>query len=177
MPKEQLRLLPPSLTIGSVTVTIEHLPGHTHGHVHMHIQPDDVLLVGDHLAGEGSVWIGPPDGHLDDYLAALDAIIASGAQIAAPGHGDPLAPAADAALRLKSHRLAREAQIIECLRDNAQSQNDLVATLYGGTIPDEAMWVARRTVQGHLQRLIGLGQIVRTWDAGRQEFIYQTVTN
>lgn len=167
----RLHQMPASFQIGEVTVTVQHLPGHTHGHVHLRVEPDSVLLVGDHLAGSGSVWVGPPDGHLSDYLAALDAIISAGCEMAAPGHGEMLVPAADAALRLKQRRLLREEQIANLLRQSL-TQHELVDTLYGDTVPPQARWVAERTVQGHLQRLIELGRIERQWQPTRHCFTY-----
>lgn len=171
---ETLIPMQPTYHFGDVTVQVKHLPGHTHGHVHLRVEPDGVILVGDHLAGTGSVWIGPPDGHLNDYLKALDDIVSSGCRMAAPGHGDPLVPASDAAIRLKERRLMREQQIIELL-EQTMTQADIVDTLYGDTVPEAARWVAARTVQGHLQRLIESGQVTRVWNPEELCFSYSAV--
>ena len=159
---------PPTLTVGRLTVHVDHSPGHTRGHVHLRIPADSVILVGDHLAGDGSVWIGPPDGDMELYYRALDNIVTSGCKVAGPGHGPVLHDAPQAAVALKQRRLAREQQVFELVRNGIGTVDDIVSTLYLGNIPESAQWVARRTVLAHLERLMHLGHVKR--DAASAEW-------
>jgi ribonuclease/clavin/mitogillin len=162
---------PDHLSLAGLDIAVDHAPGHTHGHVHVRIPADDLILVGDHLSGAGTVWIGPPDGHLETYLHALDAIAASGCRLAGPGHGGILTDASAAAQAMKQRRLRREAKVIELLRQQPRSLQELTETMYGGSIPAGAMTVAKRTLRAHLQRLLDLRQVTRHYVDGR--FIYE----
>lgn len=156
-PHARVSQMPQSISVGQVTVDIEHAPGHTKGHVHFLVRPDNVILVGDHLAGDGSVWIGPPDGHMASYFRALDAIALSGCTIAGPGHGQALPDAAKAARTLRSRREAREAEVLSAIHNGSKSPEELVALLYHNTIPDGARLVAAKTMEAHLIHLTEQG--------------------
>jgi ribonuclease/clavin/mitogillin len=163
---------PPALSCAGIALHLRHCPGHTHGHLHVEIPGEDVILVGDHLAGQGSVWIGPPDGHMASYFDALDAIAASGCRLAGPGHGPVLEDAAAAARQLKERRLGREAEMLDLLAERPRTLGEIVDAVYGGTVSPGARLAARRTVQAHLQRLLSSGRVTRQFDADRG-FIYR----
>jgi ribonuclease/clavin/mitogillin len=163
-----------NLNLSHLTIETRHAPGHTHGHVHVLIPQDGVILVGDHLAGDGSVWIGPPDGHMADYYSSLQAIADSGCQLAGPGHGAALQDAADAAHRLRLRRESRETQIVDWLQGQPASLFQIVQHLYGDTVPPEAMWVAKKTVQAHLAQLMSQHRVFRHYDETSQTFMYQS---
>ncbi len=159
-----------SYNVDGLTVYVDHHPGHTHGHVHIRIPADKVVLVGDHLAGDGSVWIGPPDGHMAPYYDALRAIEHSGCEIAGPGHGKALPNAAEAAAALLKRRQQREQEIVQWIAQAPRTLQELVNLLYGGVVPDAAMWVAKKTVQAHLQHLLNGGLITRKYVS--TQFVY-----
>ncbi|MCL6453681.1 MAG: MBL fold metallo-hydrolase [Alicyclobacillus sp.] len=159
--------IPPGFQLGPVTVTVHHAPGHTRGHVHLVVQPDNVILVGDHLIGSGSVWIGPPDGHMGDYYRALDAICASGCRTAGPGHGPVLGDAAQAAQALKQRRLQREEDVFRAIQGGAETVEQVVDAVYGGTVPEEARWAARQTTVAHLLHLQETGRVVEDSASGQ----------
>lgn len=160
-----------SYSLAGLAVQVEHHPGHTHGHVHILIPEDGVILVGDHLAGDGSVWIGPPDGHMASYYQALSAIASSECQIAGPGHGASLDSAARAAQTLLTRRQQRELEIFRLVQSEPKTKSEIVQTLYSGAIPEAAMWVAVKTVQAHLQHLLEQRQIQRRY-AVESGFMY-----
>jgi ribonuclease/clavin/mitogillin len=164
---------PERLTVGSVELHVLHAPGHTHGHLHIWIPSDAVLLVGDHLSGAGTVWVGPPDGHMTLYLESLASIADTEAQVAGPGHGEPLRNAAAAARTLRDRRLMRERQIMELLSGAAMTSDELTDAVYAGTLPPGARGVARSTVRAHLLRLLEHGTVTRTFDPGRGQFVYR----
>jgi endoribonuclease LACTB2 len=158
--------------VNGLTVHVDHHPGHTHGHVHIRIPADKVVLVGDHMAGDGSVWIGPPDGHMAPYFDALRAIEHSGCEIAGPGHGKALPNPAEAATALLKRRQQREQEIVQLIAQAPRTLQELVSLLYDGIVPDAALWVARKTVQAHLQHLLSGGAITRKYAAATGQFVY-----
>ncbi|MCL6592871.1 MAG: MBL fold metallo-hydrolase [Alicyclobacillus sp.] len=170
-PGVQLQPAPDKVQVGSLTVLVRHAPGHTHGHLHLEIPAEQVVLVGDHLAGHGSVWIGPPDGHLDAYYQALDQIVRCGCTLAGPGHGPALTDAAAAARSLRARREHRELQIWQTLHQRPTTLDHLVQHLYGQLQPPFLHTMARRTVQAHLQRLLDHGHVQRRFHSG-QGFVF-----
>lgn len=158
-PAPTLEDVPARFQLQDVTVSVHHAPGHTQGHIHLTIEPDGVILVGDHLAGDGSVWIGAPDGDMTAYYQALDHVRISGCHIAGPGHGVALQDASAAAIQLKQRRHGREQQIRELTQHDALTAREIVQAIYGDDIPDTTRFAALRTVQAHLKHLIHLVQI------------------
>ncbi len=128
---------------------------------------DGVILVGDHMAGDGSVWIGPPDGHMASYYKALEAIANSVCHIAGPGHGQTIPNAPEAARALLIRRQKREQEIVGLLATEPRTLNEIVQALYQGAVPEAALWVARKTVQAHLQHLLDLNRICRSYSPAR----------
>jgi glyoxylase-like metal-dependent hydrolase (beta-lactamase superfamily II) len=166
----------PAYDLDGLQVTIQHQPGHTHGHIHVLVPEDGVLLVGDHMAGDGSVWIGPPDGHMASYYEALQSIAQSGCHIAGPGHGPTITNAPEAATALLARRQGREREIVELLASGPRTLTEIMDAIYRGNIPDAAMWVARKTVQAHLQHLLDLNRIRRSYTPDRG-FTYRIVSD
>ncbi|MCL6445335.1 MAG: MBL fold metallo-hydrolase [Alicyclobacillus sp.] len=171
----QVQPAPAEWRVGSCVVRIDHVPGHTHGHVHIRIPEDSVVLVGDHLTGTGSVWVGPPDGHMAAYYRALDAIERSGCTIAGPGHGAVFMDAAAAARQHRQRRLDREAAILRLLATRPMRCSELVQALYAGNIEPAAMGAARKTVLGHLEHLRDLGFIDQRFSPDEGELMYWSI--
>lgn len=165
-----LRPVLPVYQLSQVRVEIAHAPGHTQGHIHLAIYPDSVIIVGDHLAGAGSVWIGPPDGHMGDYYKALDTIAASALQLAGPGHGPVLKDAVTAAKALKLRREDREQQILGLIQATAMTADEIVEHVYADTVAPSARWAAVRTVEAHLQHLVELGSAQPVSSPNTQQF-------
>ena len=153
--------LPDVLNVGNILLKMHHAPGHTHGHIHVEIADDAVVLVGDHLSGMGTVWVGPPDGHMVTYYKALTSLIEGSWEVAGPGHGFPLIPAAYAAKTLLDRRHAREEQILTLLQKKPRDRFWLTRAIYPVSVLDQAGWVAERTVQAHLQYLLDGGLVRR----------------
>lgn len=149
----------PSLVDGS-TVThynqsldVIHTPGHTHGHIALHDKTSGIMFTGDTVIPQGTVWIGPPDGHLRDYLQSLDQLIARKPSTVYPGHG-VVTDQPDALMTaMKARRLMREHQIITLLQSSPKTLEQLTQEIYKESVPTEMNWVALKTVQGHLQKI------------------------
>lgn len=176
IPARDVTPVPHSFSIDDVDMTVVHAPGHTHGHIHLQIYPDGVILVGDHLAGDGSVWIGPPDGHMSDYFRSLDAIVHSGCKKAGPGHGVALDDAVRAGLSFKERRRAREEEIYAFIAERPVTVAELVDHLYRNNIPASALYVAKKTVQAHLAHLLEHQRIRNIYDPNSNKVYYRAVT-
>jgi ribonuclease/clavin/mitogillin len=182
--QEMLQTNPPNLRVApmqsnlllkDLSIEVIHAPGHTHGHVHITVPRDGVVLVGDHLSGSGTVWIGPPDGHMADYYQTLDRLAEDSYLMAGPGHGDAIPKVRKAALEMKHRRQRREQDIVSLVTGQSYTLQQITHQLYDGAVPEEAMWVARKTVQAHLQYLLDQSRISRDFDGERSVFVYTSI--
>ena len=100
-------------------LTALHTPGHASNHLCYLLNEERTLFTGDHIMEGSTVVISPPDGDMAAYLASLERLktIRPRLRAIAPGHGhvidDPLA-VVDQTI---AHRLAREAQVLDVLRE------------------------------------------------------------
>lgn len=141
------------IAVGNVTVRSLHTPGHSPGHLVFLVEEDGVALVGDLVAGEGSSWVGAPEGDVAAYLASLERLRALAPARLAPGHG-PVVEDADAKLvAAAEHRRARERQILEALAAGATDLETLRRRIYP-SLPEPAHELAERSMLAHLHKLM-----------------------
>ena len=136
--------------------TLIHTPGHATGHLCLWRPESGELIAGDMVAGEGTIVLEPPEGDLADYLASLERLAELEPEAVYPAHGPKLH--AEVFDRYIAHRHARTEQIKGALSVQAQSALDLVAKVYGETIPRFVYPLAARQVRCHLLWLQTRGQ-------------------
>ncbi len=144
----------------SHTLQVMHTPGHAANHLCLALLEDGLLFSGDHVLNGSTTVIDPPDGDMTAYLDSLDALTAACAQhgldFILPAHGYVLGDAAGAIARLKAHRLAREAKVIQAMQAVPDgTPDDWVRIAYDDVPP--RMWpVAARSLLAHVDRLRAL---------------------
>lgn len=155
-----------------VPLTVLHTPGHTHGHVALLHELEGQLFCGDTLLPSGTVWIGPPDGHMASYLATLRRLIDFSFKIAYCGHEGPTAEPRQLAHRILQRRLDREAEIHRALLHSQANVQDLTAQVYRLPEGHPAYQVAVRTVLAHLQHLDYEGRVASVFDPVQMALVY-----
>jgi len=109
-------------------------PGHTHEHV-CFLTPDRDLFTGDTILGTGTTAIFPPDGNMSDYMQSLRTLRARNPKRIFPGHG----PTRDDAVALIdeyiAHRLQREQEVIDALRNGAHTIPEMRRRIYASLDP------------------------------------------
>ena len=148
------------------SLRVVHTPGHAANHVCLILEEDGLLFSGDHVLNGSTTVIDPPDGHMGDYLASLDKLMALGQEFQVafilPAHGHVLGnvwgeaySAIDCMNRLKNHRLARERKVLKAMQALPDgSMDDWLALVYDD-VP-QAIWpVAMRSLEAHVQHLRG----------------------
>jgi glyoxylase-like metal-dependent hydrolase (beta-lactamase superfamily II) len=167
-PPEPRRLIacPDALRVAGDTVSCIRTPGHTHGHLCAFIQSEGRLFSGDAVVPSGTVWIGPPDGHMSDYLQTLTLLESLHPSIIHPGHGEDILESAAVIRSMIARRREREEDIVRAL-GRPRSVAELADHLYGGKIPAAHMWAARKTCLAHLERLLDQGRVTLRFDRGR----------
>jgi len=141
------------IAVGDATVRSLHTPGHSPGHLTFLVEEDGVALVGDLVAGQGSSWVGVPEGDVAEYLASVARLRALEPRLLAPGHG-PLVADADGKLAAATgHRLQREAQVLDALSGGARDLAALRERIYP-SLPEPSHDLAERSLLAHLRKLM-----------------------
>ncbi len=148
------------------SLRVVHTPGHAANHVCLILEEDGLLFSGDHVLNGSTTVIDPPDGHMGEYLASLDKLMALGHEFQVafilPAHGHVLGnvwgeaySAIDCMNRLKNHRLARELKVLKAMQALPDgSMDDWLALVYDD-VP-QAIWpVAMRSLEAHVQHIRG----------------------
>lgn len=141
-----------------------HTPGHARGHLCFYEAGTGALLSGDNIVGLGSVLIDPPEGNMRDYLKSLERLRAlPNLSVIFGGHGPAIANPYAKIAEYISHRLDREQNILEAVREVAATPQQIVARVYTDVSP-KAHGMAERAVLAHLEKLEADGKVLKDKD-------------
>ncbi len=145
---------------GEVQIRAIHTPGHTAGHFCFELVNENALFSGDHIMGWSTSVIIPPDGNMNKYLLSLEKARDFGFETLYPTHGAPIPNPREFIDAYIAHRLEREAQVLEYLKNGVTTIEEMVPIIYANT--DKRLWpAAARSLHAHLIRLVENG-IVRS---------------
>ena len=131
-----------------------HTPGHMGNHVCF--QYDKVLFSGDHVMGWATSMVSPPYGDLTQFMASCRLLQSKEFNLFLPGHGDPVKNPSERLSFLVNHRLKRESQIKEAIKETALTAFEITEIIY--TDIDSALIpAATRNVFAHLLDLDARG--------------------
>ena len=88
-----------------------HTPGHAPGHICLVHTPTESAIVGDMVAGVGTIVIDPDDGDMASYLESLARLKRRCLRRLLPSHGPPIAASKAVLTHYINHRRAREEKI------------------------------------------------------------------
>lgn len=137
-----------------------YTPGHARGHLCLWEPQLRLLVAGDMIAGQGSILIDPPEGHMATYLASLQRLIALAPRALVPSHGPLLT---DAAVRLEqqlAHRRSRGQKVHAAIAAGAHDTAAIVAAAYGPDTPPQMFPFAARSVCAIVEQLVEEGRAV-----------------
>ncbi|SET37121.1 Glyoxylase, beta-lactamase superfamily II [Salinibacillus kushneri] len=153
------------LKVAERDIQILHSPGHTAGHVSLYIPSEKVLISGDAIVSEGTTWIGPPDGDMNDFLQTLQRFKTLDIEKIGPGHGEWVYQPYDKIDFVIHRRLHREKQIKDLLKGRkALTLDDLTKLIYENKIDSSVFEVAKRTIEAHLIKLKQEGVVKKHHD-------------
>lgn len=146
-----------------VSLVAVHTPGHTHDHLCFHDADSRTLYTGDHILSGTTTVIHRGEGDMADYMDSLRRVRDLFPTTIYPGHGARIDDAGAVIDEYISHRVAREAQVLDAARHHGEPlvAMDLVPTLYEG-YPVEVYPLAAWTVQAHLDKLVAERKVDRT---------------
>jgi len=136
-------------------------PGHAPDHLSFWLAADRVLFTGDLILGRGSSMITYPEGDVAAYLRSLERVAELKPRMLFPGHWDPVTDAAAKIEEYRAHRLAREAQLLDELRDGGPgTAEELTGRVYGKEMQDQQLLrAAGMTLRAHLKKLVDEGRV------------------
>jgi glyoxylase-like metal-dependent hydrolase (beta-lactamase superfamily II) len=140
--------------------TLEALatPGHASNHMAFALIEENALFSGDHVMGWSTTVVAPPDGDMAAYMASLDTVIARGFDTIWPTHGGPVTAPEPFLEAYRTHRLAREAQVLDRVRAGDGRIAVITPALYAAV--DPRLWpAASLSVWAHLIALEQAGRV------------------
>lgn len=135
-------------------------PGHESGHCCFLEPKQKVLFTGDHILGRGTTVVPAGDGNMRQYLESLNKLLSLDVRLLLPGHGPVISDAYGKINEYIEHRLMREQQILDCLREGRHTIGAMVEVIYE-SYPAALMQVAHRSVEAHLLKLIAEDRVCR----------------
>lgn len=147
------------------TLDVIETPGHTCNHLCFGLREENACLSGDHIMGWSTTVVAPPDGDMADYMDSLEKIRTKGFETLWPTHGNPVRGKEfvnEFITEYARHRRAREASILEHLRNGETSIPAMVEIMYAD-VEKRLHPAAAMSVLGHMVALIKAG-VVRTDD-------------
>jgi len=148
------------LEVGARRWRAVHTPGHAPGHLCLFDEAARTAIVGDMVAGVGTILVEPGEGDMGAYLASLERLATLEPRKVLPAHGGLLL-GSEVFTRYVSHRRMREAKVLAALRQAPGPVGALVPLAYDDA--PEAVWpLARLSVEAHLLHLEAQGHAERT---------------
>jgi hydroxyacylglutathione hydrolase len=124
-----------------------------------------VLFSADHVMSWSTSVVSPPDGDMAAYMRSLARIAARDDRLYLPGHGPPLPEPAPFVAALAAHRMAREAKVLDALRQARRATaRELVPPVYGPALDARLLPAAARSLLAHLIKLAAEGAAARDGD-------------
>lgn len=139
-----------------------HTPGHARGHLALVDERTRAAVVGDLVAGVGTIVIDPPEGDMAEYLRQLARLEALPVRTLYPAHG-PVIPDGPAKLQEYAlHRAWREAKVLEAIGSFGKpvAVADVVPRAYDDVA--EFVWpIAERNTEAIVEKLVAERRVVR----------------
>lgn len=148
------------------TLEVVATPGHASTHLCFLNRARGLLFSGDHIVGQGTVVVNPPDGDMGAYLDSLALLRQYPIRRILPGHWDPVEEPAAKIEEYIDHRLLRERQVLAALQLGCETVEAIVARLYADVDP-RLHRAAGGSVLAHLLKLEREGRVVRHGDRWR----------
>lgn len=148
---------------------VVHTPGHARDHVCFVDDARGILFSGDHIVGEGTVFISPAGGGMRAYMASLERLLALDLRAIFPAHGPIIVPARPRIEEYLAHRRMRERQVLEGLEAGARTVAELVARIYA-EVPAALHGLAGESTLSHLMKLEEDGAVRHWTERGEQRW-------
>lgn len=134
-------------------VTVLHTPGHAPGHCVFWNRRRNWMVLGDMVAGEGTIVVAGADGDMAAYVGQLERLASYDVRRAVAAHGPVLLKPAHRIHHTKTHRIWRESIIFgELMRNSPCHTSSLTRLAYPG-VADGVLPLAEQQLLAHLAKL------------------------
>lgn len=158
-----------AIEAGDTLLTVVHTPGHAPDHVSFWHEESRTLFSGDLAVKGTTVWIPASlQGDLGAYLASLERVIALRPARLLPAHGAVIDDPETVLRDYIQHRLERERQILDAIRQGDSTADAIVGRVYRG-LAGRLLPMARDGVVAHLAKLEREGRVRQS--AGAWQFV------
>jgi endoribonuclease LACTB2 len=140
-----------------------HTPGHARGHLTLVESDSQAAIVGDMVAGVGTILIDPPEGEMAVYLRQLDRLRQLPVGTLYPAHGPAIPDGPQKLAEYLEHRMSRERKVLASIGPAGASLEQIVELAYDDVSP-LAMAIAARSTEAILIKLVGEGRVIRNRD-------------
>lgn len=142
--------------VGDTLVKTIFTPGHSPGHLSFYLPDETLVLIGDMAAGNGSTWIGKPEGNMTDYLESIERLRTLKVTQLAAAHGELLLDPYTKLNEVRQHRLARLEQILTALAVEANKTMSLaeIRKAVYPDVPDDLKKMADSSLLALLEKLM-----------------------
>ena len=113
------------------------------------IRNDGVAVVGDMVAGIGTILINPSEGSLRLYLSSLQHLLDLNLTALLPAHGPIIANANETLRNYIDHRHMRTQQVLDALRSGNSTPIDIARVVYT-ELPAQFHFLAAIQITSHL---------------------------
>lgn len=149
-----------TIAVGSRSWRAMHTPGHAPGHLCLIDESAGTGIVGDMVAGVGTILVEPGEGDMGLYLDGLERLASLELRKVLPAHGGLLV-GGEVFRRYALHRRMREEKVYAALEQAPGPVGGLVPIAYDDA--PKAVWpLARLSVEAHLLHLEKQGRAERT---------------
>lgn len=141
-----------------------HTPGHATGHVCLYNPSIGTIVMGDMVAGIGTILLDPPEGDLGLYLHSLNRLLELKPRRLLPAHGPVIENGQGCINEYIQHRHMRTEQIAAALADGPCTPLEIAAKVYQSTVPKSFLPIAARQVLAHLNWLVNEARVTSDGD-------------
>lgn len=149
--------------VAALNLTALYTPGHSADHLCFLLAGDGAVFTGDLILGRGSSMVTYPEGDVAAYLRSLERLAELRPRMLFPGHWDPVTDAIGKIDEYRTHRLEREAQVLQEVRRGRGTAPELTRRVYG-ELDDKLMVAAEMTLRAHMRKLVDDGAVRETGD-------------
>jgi glyoxylase-like metal-dependent hydrolase (beta-lactamase superfamily II) len=138
--------------LGAYGATAVFTPGHADGHLCFEV--GGASIVGDMVAGIGTILIDPSEGDMAEYLVSLARLLERSATLLLPAHGPAISDGPGKLREYIAHRTMRENRVLAAVpAGGAAAVDELLPTAYADT--PRMLWpLAARSLRAHLDKLV-----------------------
>ena len=159
---------------GGPILDVHFTPGHAPGHLCLVHRGSKTAIVGDMVAGRGSILVEPVDGNMAQYLESLAHLRRLGLTCLLPSHGPGIGGPKEKLSEYIDHRLHREQLVTDALEDGLSTLEDLLSVVYAD-VPaflrsGPGGGLAGASLKAHLIKLCAEGRAIQcdveSWKVG-----------